>query len=93
MSQKGKFSYESIQDSEILLTYLKTLVQGFESGTMRFSVKDQEIELHPSGLIHFAVEAKAKRGRMKLYLKFAWREGEDDPRDGSDMLSVEAAKP
>lgn len=90
MSQKGKFSYESIQDSEVLLTYLKALVQGFESGTMRFSVKDDEIELHPSGLIHFAVEAKAKRDRMKLVLKFAWREGEDDPRDRRDVLCVEA---
>jgi len=92
MSQKGKFSYESIQDSEILLTYLKALVQGFESGSMRFSVKDEEIELHPSGLIHFAVDAKAKHGRMKLNLKFAWREGEDDPRDGHEMLIVATEK-
>ncbi|NDY56076.1 amphi-Trp domain-containing protein [Desulfovibrio sulfodismutans] len=93
MSQKGKFSYESLQDSQILLTYLKALVQGFESGTMRFSVKDDEIELHPTGLIHFGVEAKAKRDRMKLILKFAWREGEDDPRAGHDVLRVEAEKP
>jgi amphi-Trp domain-containing protein len=88
MAQKGKFSYESLQDSQTLLTYLKALVQGFESGTMRFSVKEDEIALHPSGLIHFAVEAKAKRGRMKLALKFAWREGEDDPGEGVDILTV-----
>jgi hypothetical protein len=30
---------------------------------MRFSVKEDEIVLHPSGLILFAVEARAKRGR------------------------------
>lgn len=93
MSQKGKFSYESIQDSEILLTYLKALVRGFESGSMRFSVKDEEIELHPAGLIHFAVDAKAKRGRMKLALKFAWREGDDDPRHGAEALTVETGNP
>ncbi len=38
-------------------------MQGFESGAMRFSVKEDEIVLHPSGLILFAVEARAKRGR------------------------------
>ncbi len=89
MAQKGKFSYESLQDSQTLLTYLRALVKGFESGTMRFSVKDEEIVLHPSGLIHFGVEAKAKRGRMKLALKFAWREGEDEPGEGTDILTVE----
>jgi amphi-Trp domain-containing protein len=87
MAQKGKFSYESLQDSQTLLTYLKALVQGFESGTMRFSVKEDEIPAS-LGAYHFAVEAKAKRGRMKLALKFAWREGEDDPGEGVDILTV-----
>ncbi len=91
MVHKGKFSYESLQDSQALLTYLKALVQGFESGAMRFSVKEDEIVLHPSGLIHFAVEAKAKRGRMKLALKFAWREGEDEPGTSADILTLDPA--
>lgn len=70
----GKFSYEAVQDAAELVTYLRALTAGFEKGTMRFVRKGSELTLSPKGLINFMVEAKGKDGRMKLNLKFTWRE-------------------
>ena len=71
---EGKFSYEAVQDSAELVAYLRALTDGFEKGTMRFARKGSGLTLNPKGLITFMVEAKGKDGRMKLNLKFTWRE-------------------
>ncbi|MFZ5426610.1 MAG: amphi-Trp domain-containing protein [Thermodesulfobacteriota bacterium] len=85
---EGKFSYESVQDAKTLVEYLRALTDGFEKGTMRFSRKDMELALSPKGLIGFAVEAKAKDGRMKLALKFAWREAVEEKEPESDTFVI-----
>jgi len=72
--REGKFTYESVQDAGSLAEYLQALTDGFAKGSMHFSRKDLDLTLCPKGLIGFAVEAKGKDGRMKLALKFAWRE-------------------
>jgi amphi-Trp domain-containing protein len=87
-SREGKFFYESVQDAKTLVEYLRALTDGFEKGEMRFSRKDLDIMLSPKGLIGFSVEAKAKEGRMKLALKFAWREAVADAEKEKDGLAI-----
>lgn len=88
-AHEGKFSYESVQDVQSLTEYLRALIRGFESGTMRFSRKDMELAMSPKGLIGFAVEAKGKDGRMKLALKFSWREDVSGKEPRRDALEIE----
>jgi len=87
---EGKFSYESIQDATELVAYLRALTEGFEKGSMHFARKGNEITLCPKGLITFLVEAKAKDGRMKLNLKFTWREASkaSDLEDGAMTIET-----
>ena len=85
---EGKFTYESVQDAKTLEQYLRALTEGFAQGRMRFSRKDLELELHPSGLIGFVVEAKAKEGRMKLNLKFSWRENVETREQENDVFTI-----
>ena len=88
---EGKFSYEAVQDSQELVAYLRALTDGFEKGTMRFSRKGSELTLSPGGLITFLVEAKGKDGRMKLNLKFTWREAAKvSDMDEEGALTIEA---
>lgn len=87
-AREGKFSYESVQDAQSLVKYLQALTDGFAKGNMRFSRKDMELNLTPSGLIGFGVDAKAKDGRMKLNLKFTWRESVEDRQDQDDVLTI-----
>lgn len=87
-AREGKFSYEAVEDAASLAKYLQALTDGFASGSMRFSRKDLDMELCPKGLIGFAVEAKAKDGRMKLALKFAWRENVEAKEPKNDTLAI-----
>lgn len=87
-AHEGKFFYESVQDVRTLVEYLRALTDGFEKGEMRFARKDLDMTLSPKGLIGFSVEAKAKEGRMKLALKFAWREAVADPEKQADNLVI-----
>ena len=87
-AREGKFNYESVQDVRSLVEYLRALADGFEKGSMRFARKDLELVLSPKGLVGFAVEAKARDGRMKLGLKFAWRESVEAKETEEDTLII-----
>ncbi len=87
-AREGKFTYESVQDAETLAGYLRALTEGFEKGAMRFTRQDLDLELKPKGLISFAVEAKGREGRMKLNLKFAWRESPQSRTPEEDVLEI-----
>ena len=90
-AKEGKFSYESVQDVPTLVEYLKALTEGFEKGEIHFARKDLDMVLAPKGLIGFAVDAKAKDGRMKLALKFAWRESVDTASREDDLLVISSS--
>jgi amphi-Trp domain-containing protein len=87
-AQEGRFTYDSVQDARSLSKYLQALKEGFEAGHIAFSRTDQELTLSPSGLIGFSVEAKGKEGRMKLTLKFTWRESDDSLPKDLDALEI-----
>jgi amphi-Trp domain-containing protein len=89
-AREGKFLYDSVQDAKTLAKYLRAIQEGFEAGRICLSRKDLALTLSPAGLIGFAVEAKAKEGRMKLTLKFSWRESEDDEGPAPDDLDITA---
>ncbi len=84
VEKESRFKYESVQDADTLRRYLEAVTEGFASGELRFSSREGEVALHPAGMIGFLVEAKSMSGRMKLHLKFSWREdgGEDDADAG-----------
>lgn len=89
MERESRFKFESVQDADSLRRYLEALTVGFASGDIRFSSRDGEVALHPRGMIGFLVEAKSSGGRMKLHLKFSWREGTADS-EIEDSLTIAA---
>ncbi|MGD9608372.1 MAG: amphi-Trp domain-containing protein [Desulfovibrionaceae bacterium] len=91
MEKESRFKFESVQDAESLRRYLEALTAGFASGDIRFSSRDGEVALHPRGMIGFLVEAKSSGGRMKLHLKFSWREGSADS-EVEDSLTIAAGE-
>lgn len=82
MEKESRFKYESVQDAATLKRYLEALTAGFEAGELCLSSKEGEVLLHPKGMLGFLVEAKVMGGRVKLHLKFSWRE--DGGEDGGD---------
>lgn len=93
MEKETRFKYESVQDAETLKRYLEAVTAGFAAGELRFASREGEVVLHPEGMIGFLVEAKSMGGRMKLHLKFSWREdgGEDQDNTGLTIAPGDAA--
>ena len=86
---EGKFNHESVQDAAALAVYLEALAKGFKNGDMRFTRQDLDMHLKPKGLIGFSLEAKSKQGRMKLNLKFSWREADSEEPELDGPLQIE----
>lgn len=87
MDKESRFKYESVQDAETLKRYMEAMTAGFAAGELRFSSREGEVCLHPGGVIGFVVEAKSMGGRMKLNLKFSWREN-DGESEGDGGLTI-----
>lgn len=92
----SEFTFESLQDSESIVTYLEAVAKGFKNSHLLFCSGKQELLLYPQGLLRFAVRAKRKDGQVKVGLEVSWREsgtqqppeqklvisaGEDEPRE------------
>jgi len=70
----GEFEYESLQDTESIVTYLESIAAGFRTGRLLFCWGDQEMVLRPEGLLDFEVKARRKDGRVKVDLRIGWKE-------------------
>ena len=87
MEKETRFKFESTQDADTLRRYLEAIAAGFASGELRLGSREGEVALHPSGMLGFLVEARSMGGRMKLHLKFSWRESSDE-EVGDDALTI-----
>lgn len=87
MAQDEEFKHESVQDAASVVRYLRALVDGFENGRLEFGADGRTIELRPQGLLDLEIRAKRKSGRVKVGLKFSWRE--DKEKDGAGGASAE----
>ncbi len=87
MEKETRFKYESVQDAETLKRYLEAVTAGFAAGELRFSSREGELALHPKGMVGFLIEARSTGGRMKLHLKFSWRE-DGGEGEGDNGLTV-----
>ncbi|WP_320174477.1 amphi-Trp domain-containing protein [Maridesulfovibrio sp.] len=89
MASEKKFIFESLQDTETIRTFLLSLVEGFESGTIKLSTNGDEIELHPEGLLNFTVKAKRKENGNKINIKIAWKDSDRDENPSDKTLNID----
>lgn len=69
-----EFKHESLQDRQSIVKYLNALSEGFENGQLVFANKEKQIIFEPRGLLKLDVKAKRKNDKVKLSLKFSWKE-------------------
>ncbi len=75
MADDYRFEYESLQDTESIQSFLKSLVEGFEKGRIALATEDREIHLYPDALLKFKVKARKKPGdSSQLQIKISWSE-------------------
>jgi amphi-Trp domain-containing protein len=83
MATIDEFKHESLQDSQTIAKYLEALKEAFRTGVLEFSDDRGRLQLQPSGLLGFEIDAKKKGGQVKIKLKFAWREDRPEQRSGA----------
>lgn len=88
MTVEKKFLFESLQDSETIGNFLKSLITGFESGKINLSTNGDEIQLTPHGLLNFAVKAKTKGESNKITIKIEWKETEASEEVSTKTLNI-----
>jgi amphi-Trp domain-containing protein len=87
MSQgKNTFRHESLQDAESVRDILEALMQGLQNGRLTFSDDDDEIVMHPEGLLHLKLRARSEDNRHRLDLRVSWQSTDNKTKKKS--LSV-----
>ncbi|HGG56328.1 MAG TPA: amphi-Trp domain-containing protein [Nannocystis exedens] len=89
-SDNQEFRHESLEDRQSIAKYLNALSEAFANGNLTFGHNGQAIELEPRGLLKFDVKASRKRGAVKVSLRLAWQEDEEDrdPSIGSLVIKT-----
>lgn len=81
-----KFTYESLQDSNSIVTYLNSLAEGIGTGRLRLSTNGDDVVLEPQGLLKFSIKGKRESGRCELSIKVQWRD--DEPVHSGDAAPL-----
>lgn len=71
-----KFNYESLQDAVSIRTYLESLIDSIEKGSINLKCDGEEISMRVGDIMKFSVKAKQKDGLNKLNLKISWAEND-----------------
>lgn len=74
MSDSGKFTYESIQDTESVRDYVRSILTGLETGRITLASNGDEIVLEPAALLKFTVKARKKDDGTRLSIKLSWKD-------------------
>ncbi len=76
--------HEALQERAQVARYLRAIADGIESGMLRLSSGDKQMEFRPPALCGFELRAKSERSRAKLRLRLAWRKA-DDHKSASEL--------
>jgi amphi-Trp domain-containing protein len=90
MSDKADFEHEALIDAEAVSAYLRSLADGFDKRTLRFSDQNGELILYPKGLVGFEVTSKTENGRAQLQLNFSWKQRQKPETGKTGTLQIEA---
>jgi len=84
---KKSFRHESLQDTKTLQELLNSMTKGIARGELRFSDEEDEIIMHPKGLMNLKVTANQEDNRQRVSLRISWQL-EDDRKTHKKALTI-----
>ena len=78
MLHEEKFVYESLESPKQITDYLRTVIDGIETGRIVLTGEDQEMVLHPGSLLKFSLKGKRSTHKGKLTIKLSWSRLQED---------------
>ncbi|SEP62863.1 amphi-Trp domain-containing protein [Thalassovita taeanensis] len=67
-----RFTHESLHDAKTIKSLLAALTKGFSKGELTLSDEQDELVLHPSGLMTVRIKAEREDGQCKVNLRVSW---------------------
>jgi amphi-Trp domain-containing protein len=89
MSDDGKFVYESLQDSDSIQMFLKSLEEGFKKGTLVLKSNEEEMRLTPSRLVNFSIKAKKKGDSNTIHITIQWQDKTAQKTSQASTLTIQ----
>ncbi len=86
---KSSFRHDSIQDAQTIRGILKSITNGLAEGKLTFSDDDDEIVMHPQGLLNLKLTATQEDDRQRVSIRLTWQVEEEKPKK-KKLLSVSA---
>jgi len=86
MAANEQFEYDSLQDNQTIIRYLRALIEGFEKGKIMFNSDEEQVELYPNNLLQFNVKVRKKDDKSKLSMKISWKDLKK--REGKDKILI-----
>ncbi len=76
--EEQSFKYESLQDKDSVVQYLRDILSGFENGHLELGNKRDRFFIEPEGLIKLDVKASRKQSKTKLTLQLSWNHEDNE---------------
>ncbi len=86
--EKKTFNHFSLQDKDSIAPLLHALSTGLQQGKMVFSDEEDEITLHPSGLLNLKVSASESSNKHQIEIKISWNI--TDKKNKKNILTIQA---
>ena len=87
MADSIRFEHESYEDTETIKRYFKSIINGFENGSINLTDGRQELELKVESLLRFKIKAKQKGPRNKLEFTVSWS-NRDSKHKAGDKVEI-----
>lgn len=71
---KQQFRHDSLQDKETIQQLLKAITKGIGRGKLEFGDEDDEILMHPQGLLDLKLTASKEEGRNRVTIRITWQD-------------------
>jgi len=81
----GSFRHDSIQNRKSIKALLEAITKGIGKGELTLGDGDDEIVLHPDGLITVRVRAERSNGANRIDLRMTWTETAEAPKSKGDL--------
>lgn len=88
MTDSRRFEHESYEDTETIKRYFKSIINGFENGSITLNDGKEELELKVESLLKFKIKAKQKGSRSKLEFTVSWSCRDSKNKTGNSSIEI-----
>ncbi len=85
-SINDEFRHESLQDTDAIIQYLSSLIEGFKKGEVVLGGALGQVVFHPEHLIKVDVRAQHKNRENRIAIRFSWTDNREEEEEELDVV-------